>query len=811
MAKKAIPKASRGVTAFISGRWMTAVCSEDLESRRLFSGFTITSLYALDDTVGRSVQSAPVLDSAGDLFDLTSAGGANSDGAVFEVPAGQRAASVLHSFTPGTDPSTSYGNLVIDAAGNLYGTSYAGGANQTGSIFEIPVGGAYSTLYSFPDAPGIGTVLLSEVTLYQTPIISGSSSTLDFFGATSMGGDSGAGAVYEVTDANTITGQQLVAFPANYGVIGSGVTRDSDGDIFGTSTSGGTDNSGSIWEVPVGGGLFFLRASFTGADGSDPQGPMLWDPKAQAFFGTTRFGGADNDGTLFEFANGIITTLASFDGLDGQGPQGNLVEDSAGDLFGTTVDGGLGSLGSVFELPAGSSTIVSVGSFDGMHNGQNPIGGLVADGLGDYYGVTSSGGTNNDGVVYELSPQPPSQLAFAIQPTTAVTAQPFSITVDVEDTTGSPVISDSSLVTLSLASGTAGALTGTLTANAVHGVANFNDVILNTAGVYAIAATDGTLVGAVTNSISVSLPPDHVVIASQPQSTLTSTVLPTISVGVENSNKDQVISDQSNVTLTIASGPANATISGTTTVPAANGLATFSNLSFSSGGQYTLQASDGSLVDAVSTPFIISPPGPHLMFVQQPTDGVAGIKITNAVTVELLGADDTLESTARPTSVSLLVTNPAGKITRITGVARAGIATFKNFTFKVAGTYFFSATSGKTFTAENSDPFTIAPNITRKVVVITSPPLVAGVSMPFVVQAKLVDIYGNTNTSDDSPLTIVFSKAQKLALLDGDTTEDAIDGIVTFDDLSITAAGKSLVLRIVDGKLQTTTRPFTAR
>jgi hypothetical protein len=300
-----------------------------------------------------------------------------------------------------------------------------------------------------------------------------------------------------------------------------------------------------------------------------------------------------------------------------------------------------------------------------------------------------------------------------------------------------------------------------------------------------------------------------VVIAAEPQSELTSTVLPAVTVGVENSNKDQVDTDQSNVTLSILDGPANATIGGTSTVQAVNGLATFSNLSFTSGGQYTLQASDGSLVSDTSTSFVISPPGPHLMFVQQPTNGIAGVKITSAVTVELLAADDQVETTARPVPVTILVTAPNGKVTHMAAVARAGVATFKNFAYKVSGTYFFTATCGKTFTAENSDPFTIAPNISRKMVVITSPPLTATTNTPFVVQAKLTDIYGNININDDSMVTILFAKAAKKAILDGTLSEAAVDGIVTFSDLAINLTGRPFVLKLVDAKITTTTRPFT--
>jgi hypothetical protein len=96
-------------------------------------------------------------------------------------------------------------------------------------------------------------------------------------------------------------------------------------------------------------------------------------------------------------------------------------------------------------------------------------------------------------------------------------------------------------------------------------------------------------------------------------------------------------------------------------------------------------------------------------------------------------------------------------------------------------------------------------------VVITSPPLVATLNTPFEVQAKLVDVYGNIATANDSAVTIALANQKQLALLAGDLTEDAVDGIVTFSDLTIDRNGKPYVLRLVDGKLHTNSRPFAVR
>ncbi len=121
-------------------------------------------------------------------------------------------------------------------------------------------------------------------------------------------------------------------------------------------------------------------------------------------FGTTASGGASRDGTVFELAagSGIITTLASFNGTNGANPVASLVWDSSGNLFGTTWGGGASGDGTVFELAAGSGTITTLASFN-WTNGANPQAGLVQDSSGNLFGTTAHGGASGDGTVFEVS------------------------------------------------------------------------------------------------------------------------------------------------------------------------------------------------------------------------------------------------------------------------------------------------------------------------------------------------------------------------------------------------------------------------
>ena len=163
--------------------------------------------------------------------------------------------------------------------------------------------------------------------------------------------------------------------------------------------------------------------SFDGADGKNPYGRLLADG-AGHLYGTTWAGGKRDGGVVFELSPPAAgqtawteTVLLSFDGTDGEGPYAGLLADGAGDLYGTTGTGGANGDGVVFELtpPAAGQTAWTetvLQSFDGA-DGAYSYAGLLADGAGDLYGTTYAGGANNEGVVFELSPPKAPHTAWA--------------------------------------------------------------------------------------------------------------------------------------------------------------------------------------------------------------------------------------------------------------------------------------------------------------------------------------------------------------------------------------------------------------
>ena len=170
------------------------------------------------------------------------------------------------------------------------------------------------------------------------------------------------------------------------------LVEDSSGNLFGTTYMGGANGDGTVFEVQAGSGTITTLASFNGTNGQWSEAGLVEDSSGN-LFGTTQYSGANGEGTVFEVqaGSGTITTLASFNGTNGAGPEAGLVKDSGGNLFGTTVAGGANGDGTVFEVQAGSGTITTLASFNGT-NGANPYAGLVEDSSGNFFGTTYEGG-----------------------------------------------------------------------------------------------------------------------------------------------------------------------------------------------------------------------------------------------------------------------------------------------------------------------------------------------------------------------------------------------------------------------------------
>ncbi len=221
------------------------------------------------------------------------------------------------------------------------------------------------------------------------------------FGTTVNGGAHGDGTVYGIGQGTTPP-FVLNSFSGASQSYTPGVTLDSGENLYGATFNGGANGDGMVYKINYGTLTINTYASFNGVNGANPQAGVVFD-SAGNLYGTTNYGGANNDGVVYEIAKGstTITDLASFNGTNGANPR-SIVLDSSGNLYGTTAFGGANGDGTVYKIAKGSTTITDLASFNGT-NGTIPQSGVILDSFGNLFGATKAGGANNNGTVYEVA------------------------------------------------------------------------------------------------------------------------------------------------------------------------------------------------------------------------------------------------------------------------------------------------------------------------------------------------------------------------------------------------------------------------
>ncbi|HUK74099.1 MAG TPA: choice-of-anchor tandem repeat GloVer-containing protein [Candidatus Bathyarchaeia archaeon] len=372
--------------------------------------------------------------------------------------------SVIHTFS-GPDGRTPVAGPTLDKYGDLYGTTWGGGAGNYGTLYKLtPVNGSWllNEVYNFTG--------LSDGGLVNGGVTIGPDGTL--FGTTEFAnGGSDAGTLYNVkpggklcmggvcqwtdTTLHTFAGGSDGATPV------VNVVFDSHGNLYGTTYYGGTYNDGTVFKGTLSGGTWNVSVIYTfGApgDGVYPWAPVIVD-SAGNLYGTTEIGGPNGYGTVFELSPSqggwTETILHSFSGSDGclvgagvvfdgagnlygatgycptifemtpqgggwnfttlytfpgtgpyHGPSSSLAVDSAGNLYGTTENDGAYGYGNVFEMSpsSGGWTYTDLYDFTGGNDGSQPYGSVVVTGPGGFvYGTTLTGGANGDGVIFQIN------------------------------------------------------------------------------------------------------------------------------------------------------------------------------------------------------------------------------------------------------------------------------------------------------------------------------------------------------------------------------------------------------------------------
>jgi uncharacterized repeat protein (TIGR03803 family) len=362
---------------------------------------------------GSDPLSGLVADQSGNFYGTTGGGGGGTKceyhnqgcGTVFMLtPKGVE--TVLYAFSGGSDGAYPVASVLFDGAGNLLGTTEAGGTFGKGAVFAVSPGGTESVLHSFQGGsdgwqPQANLIMDDQGDLYGTTAYGG--------GATACGSE-GCGTVFKI-DAQ---GQESVLYAFQGESDGStpvaGLILDTSGNLYGTAL-GGAAGCGVVFEVTPEDTENVLYTFQCGDDGDHPEGGLIAD-SAGDFYGTTAYGGSgqacEGCGTVFELQpDGNKSVIYNFQGeTDGAFPIAGVVIDAAGNLYGTTVGGGgkgckkLGGCGTVFKVtPAGDETVLH--QF-GRGSGVNPYAPVLLDAHGELYGTASVGGRYKDGVVFKL-------------------------------------------------------------------------------------------------------------------------------------------------------------------------------------------------------------------------------------------------------------------------------------------------------------------------------------------------------------------------------------------------------------------------
>lgn len=320
---------------------------------------------------------------------------------------------VLYKFTGGVDGAQPSSELILDAAGNLFGTTSQGGAYDNGTVFKLTPN---------PDGSWTETVLYSLGTGYADGHHPNGSLIFDatgnLYGTTVYGGRYNQGAVFKLKPnpdgrwAHTV----LHSFSGGDGYWPyAGLILDPAGNLYGTTMTGGDFLDGNVFELipnPDGSWSAVVLYSFSGSDGFFPKAPLIFGA-AGDLFGTTSIGGAHGKGAVFKLTPNPDGTwnesvIHSFNGKDGSSPGSGVISDAAGNLCGTTINGGSYGKGTAFQLtpqPDGTWKRSRLHLFKGT-DGAHPYAGLIFDAAGNLYGTTYGGGAYKAGTVFKLTPNP---------------------------------------------------------------------------------------------------------------------------------------------------------------------------------------------------------------------------------------------------------------------------------------------------------------------------------------------------------------------------------------------------------------------
>jgi hypothetical protein len=483
------------------------------------------------------------------------------------------------------------------------------------------------------------------------------------------------------------------------------------------------------------------------------------------------------------------------------------VEVTARDALGNVATGFTGTVTLTIANNPGSGTLAGTTAVAAVA-GVAAFNNLSINNVGTAYTLAASatGPTGATSAGFDVTAGAASHVVFTVQPAAATAGATITPAVQItaKDGSGNVVTTFNGDVTLSITAGTgtAGAiLSGTRTVTASSGIANFTDLNIDRAGTgYTLSATAVGLSGATSGAFDItSGAATRLAFTAQPVSAAAGASLGTIVVTAQDAQGNTVSSYTGNVSVVIGANPGSGTLSGTATVAAVGGVATFSGLSIDkSGVGYTLSVSSGALTGATSTPFTVSAgAATALAFTVQPSNATAGTAIAPAI---LVSAQDALGNavTSFTGNVTIAITtNPAGGVlsgtTQVAAVA--GVASFSTLSIDKAANGYAVSASAAGLTGATSAPFNIGPAAATLLAFTVQPSTATtNANISPAVKVTVRDALGNTATGFNGNITVAIGANPGGGTLSGTRTLAAVNGVASYQALGINNTGTGYTL-----------------
>jgi uncharacterized repeat protein (TIGR03803 family) len=390
---------------------------------------TFTVLYTFSGAEGNACGANPsslMISTNGEFYGTCLNLGLDGWGAIYQMtPTGLT--TPVYSFTDQSptpdDGANPFAGLTQGTNGLLYGLAESGGTYGSGTIFEVETNGALTSLHSFGQlraetGSGAAVATNADGALPQSALILNTNNG-NFYGTTGQGGTNSYGTVFEVTHQGKVTVFYSFSNSVDGGSPQASLLLYTNGLLYGTAFSGGSNGYGTVFQVTAAGRVTALYSFTNGIDGANPQGALI-DGKDGLLYGTCSSGGSNGTGSIFKITtNGVLTPLYSFSAetvsFEGQfnteGLNPNvLLLGSDGNFYGTTQFGTTSGNGAIYQFtPSGTLNVVHYFSIDNSggpnDDGANPVS-LLQDQDGNFYGTAPHGGTNSYGTIFAVSLPP---------------------------------------------------------------------------------------------------------------------------------------------------------------------------------------------------------------------------------------------------------------------------------------------------------------------------------------------------------------------------------------------------------------------